>query len=424
MTDKSKNTHCILPYIHLYAEPTGLVKPCCIGGEFKEELSLRNKSVEEVINSPQMKQLRKDMSEGVRNSVCNVCYEREDRGEFSPRNNFNQNTLWEMPEVGEDYSVPTTALQHIDIRFSNLCNFKCRMCNHTFSSEWYKEQGDIENWPGGSESFMKSNPSKVIKVKEGIVEELKPHLSNVKSWYFAGGEPLITPEHSQLLNHLHTITPFEDLWGQQKKNISIHYNTNLSVLKFDKYNFLDIWFDFAKVFLSISCDGIGEVGEYQRTGFKTELFLKNLEQIRKYFQPGDSEKTQLGYSYNFQYTTTVYNVYHIWDFYQFMMDKGYIENERNIDFYYAWSPSRSALKSLPPKEKVKVINYLEGLLTKFKEPVTLNKIESMIQFTKQESMNHTEFVTQNKRMDELRGTDMKETTGISFETKNNGNPLI
>ena len=76
MTDKSKNTHCILPYIHLYAEPTGLVKPCCIGGEFKEELSLRNKSVEEVINSPQMKQLRKDMSEGIRNSVCNVCYER------------------------------------------------------------------------------------------------------------------------------------------------------------------------------------------------------------------------------------------------------------------------------------------------------------------------------------------------------------
>ena len=48
MKQKSKDTHCILPYIHLYAEPTGLVKPCCIGGEFKEELSLRNKSVEEV----------------------------------------------------------------------------------------------------------------------------------------------------------------------------------------------------------------------------------------------------------------------------------------------------------------------------------------------------------------------------------------
>ena len=149
-----------------------------------------------------------------------------------------------------------------------------------------------------------------------------------------GGEPLITPEHAELLNHLHTITPFEDLWGEQKKNISIHYNTNLSILKFEKYNFLDIWFDFAKIFLSISCDGIGKIGEYQRTGFKTDVFLKNLQKIRKYFKPGDTSTTSLGYNYNFQYTTTVYNVYHIWDFYQFMMDSGYIENERNIDFYY------------------------------------------------------------------------------------------
>ena len=343
MKQKSKDTHCILPYIHLYAEPTGLVKPCCIGGEFKEELSLRNKSVEEVINSPQMRQLRKDMSEGTRNSVCNVCYEREDRGEISPRNDFNKNTLWKMPEVGEDYSVPTTALQHIDIRFSNLCNFKCRMCNHTFSSEWYKEQPLVEHSSPTNkieeqqyvEYWKKENPSKVIKVKEGIVSELKPHLENVKSWYFAGGEPLITPEHAELLNHLHTITPFEDLWGEQKKNISIHYNTNLSILKFEKYNFLDIWFDFAKIFLSISCDGIGKIGEYQRTGFKTDVFLKNLQKIRKYFKPGDTSTTSLGYNYNFQYTTTVYNVYHIWDFYQFMMDSGYIENERNIDFYYA-----------------------------------------------------------------------------------------
>ena len=114
MKQKSKDTHCILPYIHLYIlEPTDLVKPCCIGGEFKEELSLRNKSVEEVINSPQMRQLRKDMSEGTRNSVCNVCYEREDRGEISPRNDFNKNTLWKKSEVGEDYSVPTTLIYNI-----------------------------------------------------------------------------------------------------------------------------------------------------------------------------------------------------------------------------------------------------------------------------------------------------------------------
>ena len=69
-------TSCILPYIHLYAEPNGEVKPCCIAGGFKEKLSLRDSSVDEVFNSPQMKELRKTMEEGERHPACNVCYER------------------------------------------------------------------------------------------------------------------------------------------------------------------------------------------------------------------------------------------------------------------------------------------------------------------------------------------------------------
>mgnify|MGYP003321883190 FL=1 len=428
MSDKSKKTHCILPYMHLYAEPTGLVKPCCIGGEFEDKLSLRDLSVEEAINSPQMKQLRKDMSEGIRNSVCMVCYEREDRGETSPRENFNINTLWKMPKVGKDFSVPKDALQHIDIRFSNLCNFKCRMCNHTFSSEWYKEIPLVEN-PHDDEIRTKeyydywkqNNPKKVIKAKEGIVEELKPFLPSVKSWYFAGGEPLITPEHSELLNYLHKTKPTIDIWGRQKKDVSIHYNTNLSILRFEKYNFLDIWFDFNKVFLSISCDGIGEIGEYQRTGFKTDVFIKNLKEIKKYFQPANSETQEVGYGYNFQYTTTIYNVFHIWDFYKFMLDEGYIEHERNIDFYYAWAPRRSALKYLPEADKPRVVEYLTDLLTKFKEPTTINKIESMIAFTKEQPDEHflryerDQLIKENARLDELRGgKQMKDINGMDW----------
>ena len=223
--------------------------------------------------------------------------------------------------------------------------------------------------------WKQNNPKKVIKAKEGIVEELKPFLPSVKSWYFAGGEPLITPEHSELLNYLHKTKPTIDIWGRQKKDVSIHYNTNLSILRFEKYNFLDIWFDFNKVFLSISCDGIGEIGEYQRTGFKTDVFIKNLKEIKKYFQPANSETQEVGYGYNFQYTTTIYNVFHIWDFYKFMLDEGYIEHERNIDFYYAWAPRRSALKYLPEADKPRVVEYLTDLLTKFKEPTTINKID-------------------------------------------------
>lgn len=407
-------TSCILPYIHLYAEPNGEVKPCCIAGGFEEKLSLRDNNVDEVFNSKQMKELRESMEKGERHSACNICYEREDRGEKSPRERFNENTLWKMPEVKEDFSVDTD-LQHVDIRFSNLCNFKCRMCNHTFSSNWYDDAAEVEG-------VDKKPEKKVITVSDTIVEDLKPYIKNVKSWYFAGGEPLIMPQHAELLNYLHTNLPTKQIYGLEKKNLSIHYNTNLSILQFEKYNFLDIWFDFLKVFLSISCDGVEKVGEYQRTGFKHDVFVKNLKKIREYFNPGSTYVSSIGYNYNFQYTTTIYNVYHMWDFYQYMMDNNFIEDESNIDFYFAWAPNRSALKFLPRGEKGKVLKYLESIQTKFSESETQNRIQSIIDFTKEEPdeqfykyQAYGESYLQNKKIDELRGTSLKELNGIDLD---------
>ena len=46
-----------------------------------------------------MKELREYMLEGKRHSVCDVCYIREDRGEESPRKQFNDNLSWKMLEV-------------------------------------------------------------------------------------------------------------------------------------------------------------------------------------------------------------------------------------------------------------------------------------------------------------------------------------
>ena len=74
--------------------------------------------------------------------------------------------------------------------------------------------------------------------------------------------------------------------GKQKevRNLSIHYNTNLSVIKYDEESLIDLWRGFSRVYLSISCDGIGKVGEYQRTGFDTKRFEENLKTIKKYGQ--------------------------------------------------------------------------------------------------------------------------------------------
>ena len=405
---QENNTLCILPFIHLYSEPKGEMKPCCIADGFDTPLDLKTTSIEDAFNSPQMNQLRKDMVEGKRNKVCDVCYKKEDLGADSPRTNFNKNTLWKMPEVNEDFSVESQ-FQHIDIRFSNLCNFKCRMCNHDFSSNWFEDYEKIR--PGYSK-----DRTKVMRVSDTIVEDLIPHLSNLKSIYFAGGEPLIMPEHYKVLKYLYDTMPLvEQHWGT-KRQLSIHYNTNLSVITYDEQSLIDLWSGFNRVFLSISCDGIGKVGEYQRVGFNHERFIENLQTIRKYSIPANAHAGNMGLEYNFQYTTTIWNAYHIFDFVNFMLDNDYITSSDQIDFYYAWVPHETSVNNLTQSEKRRLIEFLEvGMDTNNLMDKTIEEIENIINYIKTPNSTDTKnLLVFTKAMDDLNKTDVMELKGVNF----------
>jgi hypothetical protein len=386
------------------------MKPCCIASGFDEPLDLKTLTIEEAFNSSQMKELRKDMLEGKRNKVCDVCYKKEDLNNHSPRTDFNKNKLWKMPEVNEDYSVDSQ-FQHIDIRFSNLCNFKCRMCNHDFSSNWYEDSQKIHN-------YTDKGRTKVMKVSDTIVEDLIPHLKNIKSFYFAGGEPLIMPEHYKVLKHLYDTMPvIEQHWGNVRP-LSIHYNTNLSVITYDENSLVELWKGFDRVFLSISCDGIGEVGEYQRIGFLHDKFITNLKTIQKYFNPKSPYEGGFGLQYNFQYTTTIWNAYHIFDFIKFMKENDFIKTSEHIDFYYAWSPSYASLNNLPDYEKVRLVEFLENGIKDLTEQKTIDELRDLIKFIN--STNNVEKAVEGlfhftTEMDKMNNTDVNKLNGVDFK---------
>lgn len=411
MGNPQTESFCILPFVHLYSEPRGEMKPCCIAGGFDEQLNLKELTIENAFNSSQMKELRKDMLEGKRNKVCDVCYKKEDLNGTSPRKDFNNNTLWKLPNVNEDYSVETQ-FQHIDIRFSNLCNFKCRMCNHDFSSNWFD---DFEKIIPGYTHGRK----KVMKVSDTIVEDLIPHLKNIKSFYFAGGEPLIMPEHYKVLKYLYDTMPvMEQHWGD-KRHLSIHYNTNLSVITYDEQSLVELWEGFDRVFLSISCDGIGEVGEYQRVGFQHDRFVENLKTIQKYFTPQSPYAGGMGMQYNFQYTTTIWNVYHIFDFIKFMTDNKFITSTEHIDFYYAWSPNSAALNNISKSEKERVIEFLKNGIETLTSEKTIGELNNLINFinSNQNTDNAIETMVEfNKNLDGLFQTNVNSLNGVDFDS--------
>lgn len=406
MSTESK-TFCILPFVHLYLQPSGEMKPCCIADGFDDPVNLKNATIEEAFNSPQMKALRKDMLEGKRNKVCDVCYKKEDASGHSPRLDFNDNKIWIVPDIEEDYSV-SSQFQHLDVRFSNLCNYKCRMCNHDFSSNWYDDYKIIK-------PFQIEGLSKVLKISETISEDLSKHLENVKSIYFAGGEPMIMPEHYVTLRRLYDVIPVNE--KSLRRKVSIHYNTNLSILKFEEHNLPELWEGFERVFLSISCDGIGEVGEYQRTGFKHDAFIKNLDIVKKYFYVGNSNGIGDGMWYNFQYTTTIWNVYHIFDFINFMKDNDYIKTTDSIDFYFSWQPNYSSLNNLTESEKHRLIWFLyDGMKKTTLAEKTYRELDRIIDFIKSPIVGDLkELLDYTDSLDKMYGTDVMKLGGVDFD---------
>ena len=284
------------------------------------------------------------------------------------------------------------------------------MCNHDFSSNWY-------------EDFQKLKPKygidkkpKVLKVTETIVEDLIPHLNNIKSFYFAGGEPLIMPEHYKILKHLYdTMKPYQMLInGEQKevRNLSIHYNTNLSVIKYDEKSLIDLWKGFSRVYLSISCDGVGKVGEYQRTGFNTKRFEDNLEIVKKYAEPKAVYKGGVGLMYGFQYTTTIMNVYHIFDFIDYMLEKNHITSAEQIDFYYAWSPLEFSLSQISNEEKEKITKFIDKHKENYTEK-TINELNGIIEFMNSNMIVNNEEISELIRFDYIK--DIEQLHGGKFE---------
>lgn len=396
-------TFCILPFTHLYSSPAGELRPCCISDSFDTKPNIKD-GIENAFNSKEMKGLRQDMMNNVRNKVCDICYKQEDLNLNSPRQGYNAGLEFkevvEMPEVDEDFSVASD-FQYIDIRFSNLCNFKCIMCTHDFSSQWYE---DMMYGQKSQSDYEKNNP-KIIKISDNILDELLPHLSKLKRIYFAGGEPLIMKENYNLLKFL---------TEHNSSDISLHYNTNLSTLSYQGQSYMELWEKFKRVNLSISCDGIGKVGEYQRVGFKTKKFMENISEIKKLFVCSHIGDTENRFTFGFQYTITPINVYHIFDFMDYMFENNIIKKFDEVQFSDTFG--YFALENLYEIERLKIKKFLEENIKRYDSDYFKHSIDSIIHSMLNKSPSNTPLEVKDalKFLDERNAQSYKEVTEIKF----------
>ena len=272
------------PFTGLATREDGAIQVCCrshpIG--FIQDAPLENHWNGEV-----MQRIRKQVLSGERPPECAPCFNLEDQGVESLRQRHIAGVIPEarinlypdsVSKMSSDYTMPFE-IPTMELKLNNLCNLKCRMCHPGDSTSW-NDWGEIKE-------FYKDEGKVIYQLVEDHNLEHKPLLDrfeNNPNWWnsleknlpyfrrveFAGGEPLMDPQHYRILDML---APY----GHQ---IEIKYATNLTTLGKNNRTIWEYWPKFKSVAVNVSIDGIGDSYEYIRGNASWAELINNIKQIQ------------------------------------------------------------------------------------------------------------------------------------------------
>ena len=382
MTD----TFCILPFTHLSTRPDGAITPCC---RSRDTLgNIRDMTFEEAWNSERQQRLRKDLLSGVRNKHCFQCWDMEDQGSVSMRQSMNKTREYMIPKsctAEMPFVVPV-----LELKMSNLCNFRCRTCKPDLSTTWLKDWAEVKH---EYESLDLHNDTKrqTNFDNDQFVEDILKLAPTIEIVEFAGGEPLMDPLHYKVL---HALEPFAS-------NITVKYSTNLSKVKFGKFDTIASWAKFRKVDLSLSIDGHPELNNYIRTESDTDVLAENLKLVR----------AELGNKYDGR-AALCYSAWNV-----FGLPESYEYFERVLDTpvhgNIAWDPIFINPQVLPKELKQQATEKYKKYLNTIEPRGERNKrihrfINQNMNFlnAKDESKHFEQFIRFTKTLDRTRSTDM------------------
>lgn len=396
-----ENKHfCMLPWMHMHILPGSSVIPCCVWPYDKPLGSIKDDSLKGIWNNEAYIDLRKKMLRGEAVENCSQCYEREKSNGISLRRTSNFEWAHHFDDlVGptlEDGKLKEFKMAYFDVRFSNICNFKCRGCSPELSSAWLTDHEKLYGY--------KSDKDKLISImpNENAWNELVGFLPTVERAYFAGGEPLIMDEHYLIL---------EELIKLGKSDVPLSYNSNMSNLRFRNKLVMEYWNKFKHVQVGVSVDDFGSRGEYFRNGMNWEKTVENIRSVK-------AECPHVIFSINC--TVSLFNVSYLPELHAEALKLKLI----NVGDFFAnilIDPAEYRVQVLPRAYREKIAKKLRDYVLKMTtfyvdtDPHGVSKFQfafqSVINLLLQpdEKENLEKFKDINQRLDKIRGEDFSKT---------------
>jgi sulfatase maturation enzyme AslB (radical SAM superfamily) len=199
------------------------------------------------------------MLDGERPVGCRLCWENEDKGLSSLRENVNRGRLDTYKDRLQNTTLIETPTQ-MKYTAGIECNLSCRMCLPTFSSRVKKV------W-----EILGKEANTVVDTLLNDKEYILSNRKNLQYIDITGGEPFYNKNVKSLLTDL--------VKSGDNQHISLHIVTNASRIDNGTVRLLK---QFKDVVLSISMDGIGAHQEYIRPGSSWKTLLENIKLLKQH----------------------------------------------------------------------------------------------------------------------------------------------
>ena len=337
---------CVLPWVSLETSPVGTVRPCCLAedelvDDAGEKFNLATAKFTAIQNSHSMKKLRQQFINQEQPQTCRKCWREERSGRTSKRMH-TLDRLKHMLAHETTWTVDAKPLMFLDLKLGNICNLKCRICGSWSSSTFATEE--LANLPleqdkKSSHHYQMLKQGAWPRENSTFWQEIDQVVDHIEYIEFTGGEPLMIPEHFDLLQGLID----RGIAGR----IEIHYNTNGTQYP---ESAADIWQHFKTVEVAFSIDDVGARFEYQRSNAVWAEVEDNIARFKQLRDQYPNIRLQVCSTVN------VFNVYYLEELARWNYSQGF-------DYIY-WNMMHEAyyfsISTLPERAKAAITTQLRS----------------------------------------------------------------
>ena len=391
---------CSAPFTGILIDTDKSIKPCCSYGDHNpfgrppDATTLQNNNdfgvmsdsyrLKDIIESKQRKRIQDITRKNKIPIGCRTC-----DGRYQ-RTGQSQKMHWvSLPEDGGRlYPGWQDNITSLELNNSNTCNLSCAPCNSFFSSSWLKY-----------EEMLLSDNIRHRKLPPTASFNLVPHLKEIdlthlKVLTIKGGEPFMNPELLPVLQHLLEINVLQD--------VIIKLVTNGTILG-KEIKEIKLLLEKAKMIkITISVDGVGDVGTYIRYSPQQFAKVENIEKFLITFEDQRNVKFILFPSIQ------VYNIFSldkIVEWWGTMVNK----YENVYDFidlnHFVIEPNYLSVSVLRPHIIEEIIQYYKNKGDQRYEKL----ITSLCKITYLGDQVHNKMVKYTLEMDKIKGQNVFES---------------